>query len=128
MSGKRATTKAWFGNWSNEYDNTLGKISFHQKLLDLLVKSARVRPGEVLLDLGCGTGLLSLKLLQFTECRITAVDNSPKMLAIFREKIKKLRLDKQIACRLMDADSLIFKPDTFDKIVSTVTLHHLKNK
>lgn len=121
-------TKDWFSNWSNEYDNTLGKIGFHTDLLSMMAKHSAIRSGDKVLDIGCGTGLLSLKLLQKTDCVITGIDNSKEMMAIFQEKIKRLKLDSKITCKMMDANDLNFKKDTFEKVLSSVTLHHIKNK
>ena len=121
-------TKLWFNRWSNKYDRTLGSISFHKELVNLVVKNAGVKAGDKILDIGCGTGLLSLKLLQKKNCRITGIDYSEEMTAIFKNKIKKLKLDNAISVRLMDAASLKFKSNIFDKAVSSVVLHHLKNK
>lgn len=127
--GNRATdTKRWFGRWSNEYDRTLGSISFHRELLDLAVRNARLKSGDKILDLGCGTGLLSLKCLQKTRCSITGVDYAQEMLDILKDKIKKLKLEDRISLCLMDAASLKFKDRTFDRVVSSVALHHLKDK
>lgn len=121
-------TKLWFKHWSNKYDRTLGSISYHKELLDLIVKNARVKAGDKVLDIGCGTGLLSLKLLQKKNCFITGVDYSEEMTAIFKDKIKKLKLDSAVSAGIMDAVSLKFKASTFDKAVSSVALHHLKDK
>lgn len=125
---KGTDTKQWFGHWSNEYDRTLGSISFHRGLLDLVVRNARVKSGDQILDLGCGTGLLSLKCLQQARCSVTGADYSPKMIDVFNDKIKKLKLKDRISLCLMDAASLKFKDGTFDKVVSSVALHHLKDK
>ncbi|RLB11336.1 MAG: hypothetical protein DRG27_01385 [Deltaproteobacteria bacterium] len=121
-------TRDWFNSWSNEYDNTLGKIGFHSELLALMAKLSSVKDNDKVLDIGCGTGLLSLKLLEKTDCRITGVDNSEEMITIFQDKIKQLKLSSKINCEIMDANNLNFKRENFDKIVSSVTLHHLKNK
>ncbi|MDD5173597.1 MAG: methyltransferase domain-containing protein [Candidatus Omnitrophica bacterium] len=121
-------TKTWFNRWSNKYDCTLGSISFHKELLDLIVRNSGVKAGDRILDIGCGTGLLSLKLLRKKNCFITGVDCSEEMTAIFKDKIKRLKLKDVVSVNLMDAASLKFEPGTFDIVVSSVTLHHLKHK
>ncbi len=121
-------TKTWFRNWANEYDNTLGKVRRHHKLLDLVVKSSSVKKHDRVLDIGCGTGLLSLKFLKKADCFIQGIDSSPEMLSIFKNKIKKLRLSEKINCKLGNAADINFNSATFDIIASTVTLHHVKDK
>ncbi len=125
---KSAVTKNWFKDWSNEYDSTLGKVKRHHKLLDLVVKSSGVKDGGKVLDIGCGTGLLSLKFLEKANCLIYGIDNSPEMLEIFKGKISKLNLSEKISLELEDAENLDFKNENFDIIASTVTLHHVKDK
>ena len=93
-------TKEWFKDWANEYDETLGKVRRHHKLLDLVVRLSKVKKGEKVLDIGCGTGLLSLKFLKKADCTITDIDNSPDMLSIFVDKIKQLALSDRVACKL----------------------------
>jgi len=121
-------TENWFGDWANEYDSSLGKVKRHHKLLDLVVQSSSVKKNDCVLDLGCGTGLLSLKFLKKADCLIQAVDSSSEMLEVFKGKIKKLDLSKNITCKLEKAERLTFKENSFDIIASTVTLHHVKNK
>ncbi|MFA5259813.1 MAG: methyltransferase domain-containing protein [Candidatus Omnitrophota bacterium] len=131
ISGKnrdKTTTRNWFDRWSNEYDRTLGSIGFHRELLNLMIRNSGVKDGDKILDIGCGTGLLSLKFLQKADCSVTGVDYSGEMIAIFKNKIKKLGLKDRVSLNLMDASSLKFKDNTFDKAASSVTLHHLKDK
>lgn len=68
MNGKtmKQVTKdnrEWFQEWANEYDNTLGKVKRRHKLLDLVVNLSGIETNDQILDIGCGTGLLSLKFL-----------------------------------------------------------------
>ncbi|MDD2702845.1 MAG: methyltransferase domain-containing protein [Candidatus Omnitrophica bacterium] len=128
MKKNKTLTRDWFRRWSKEYDQTLGKISFHRDLLDLMVKNSNVKDGYNILDIGCGTGLLSLKFLQKANCFVTGVDSSGEMIAIFQDKIRKLNLGDKVSLHLMDAASLKFKKEAFDQVVSSVTLHHLKDK
>ncbi len=128
MKKQNTVTKNWFKDWSNEYDSTLGKVRRHHKLLDLVVESSEVKDGDIVLDIGCGTGLLSLKFLEKADCLIYSIDSSPEMLGMFKKKIDKFNLSEKIFCKLEDAESLDFEDKKFDIIASTVTLHHVKNK
>jgi ubiquinone/menaquinone biosynthesis C-methylase UbiE len=128
MKKANETAKKWFGNWANEYDDSWVKVKRHHKLLEAVVQASLIKDNDSVLDLGCGTGLLSLKLLKKADCLILGVDSSPEMLEIFKNKIKKLNLLKNITCQLENAERLGFKENSFDIIASTVTLHHVKNK
>ena len=121
-------TNDWFKDWANEYDNTLGIIERHHQLLNLVVKLSNVKNDQKVLDIGCGTGLLSLKLLEKANCLITGIDSSPEMLSIFGNKIEKLGLSDRVDIKLEDASALDFPENSFDIVASTVTLHHLKDK
>lgn len=121
-------TRRWFGNWANEYDKTLGKVQRHHDLLDLAVRVSRVKKGDRVLDLGCGTGLLSLKLLKRADCRITAADSSADMLELFKAKIAALDLGSRIRCVRQDAAGLRFPKASFDIVAATVALHHVQKK
>lgn len=128
MKKQNTVTKDWFRDWSNEYDNTLGKVQRHHKLLNLVVDSSGVKDGDKVLDIGCGTGLLSLKFLEKADCLIYGIDSSPEMLEIFKGKIKELNLSDRISLELEDAENIDFEDGEFDIIASTVTLHHVKDK
>lgn len=118
----------WFRDWANEYDATLGKIKRHHRLLDLAVKMSGVKDEDRVLDIGCGTGLLSLKFLDKADCRVTAIDSSPEMLGIFKEKIETLDLAGRVRCVEASAETMDFSPGAFDIIAATVSLHHVKDK
>jgi len=82
----------------------------------------------MILDIGCGTGLLSLKFLEAAECTINGIDLSEDMLNIWKDKIDKLNLSNRVKIKPGDAANLEFEDATFDIIASTVTLHHVKDK
>jgi demethylmenaquinone methyltransferase/2-methoxy-6-polyprenyl-1,4-benzoquinol methylase len=70
------------------YDVTVRPISAHYR--GLAVERLGLRPGETVIDLGCGTGL-SLPLLAPAvgeQGRVIALDASPDMLAIARQRVE----------------------------------------
>ena len=81
-------------------------------VLELLAPKA----GERILDLGCGDGVLTKKLVDL-GCDVVAVDSSAPQVAAAR----KLGLD----ARVMDAAALPFA-DEFDAVFSNAVLHWIK--
>lgn len=74
------------------------------------------RPGERILDLGCGDGVLTKKLAGF-GCEVVGVDGSSEMI----EAAGKLGLD----ARVMDGHELTFENE-FDAVFSNAALHWMK--
>ena len=75
------------------------------------------RPGERILDLGCGDGALTKKLVEM-GCEVVAVDASAQQI----DAAKKLGLD----ARLMNGESLHFDNE-FDAVFSNAALHWMRN-
>ena len=80
------------------------------------------------LDLGCGTGLLSSYFLKNKNCKITAVDLSAEMLDIFRENTSKKDNLQLVKCEAM---GFMFKSVNegvkYNAVVMSALLHHLVN-
>lgn len=74
------------------------------------------RAGERILDVGCGDGPLTKKLVEL-GCEVVAVDASPAMI----EAAKALGLD----ARVMDGQALQFARE-FDAVFSNAALHWMK--
>ena len=88
----------------------LGVRKLRQRLL-------RQASGEVL-EVACGTGANFPYYPQ--GCAITAVDVSPAMVDIAEQRTEKLELD--VDFQIMDAQMLAFPDESFDTVVSTLTL------
>lgn len=84
-----------------------------QPVLDLL----NPQPGEKILDLGCGDGVLSEKIIAL-GAHLVGVDSSAEMIEAARKR--------GVDARWMDATRLSFD-DEFDAVFSNATLHWIKN-
>lgn len=58
-------------------------------VIDTILDNAQVRPGAVVLDVGCGTGVLIPDYLKRNAASVTGVDISPEMVRIAREKFQQ---------------------------------------
>ncbi len=81
-----------------------------------LIEWLAPRPGERVLDLGCGDGRLTLKLVE-AGCEVVAVDSSPEQIAAARA----VGLD----ARVIDGARLPFAAE-FDGVFSNAALHWMK--
>ena len=89
-----------------------------------LVAQADIQPGMNVLDLGCGTGTLTILLKQACpQAEVTGLDGDPQVLAIARAKAEKACVS--IVWEQGLAHELIYPPATFDRVVTSLVLHHL---
>lgn len=77
-----------------------------------------------ILDLGCGTGLLTLGLMQrFAKATISALDLAPGMLSVLKGKIPlRRRISNRPKLICADAEQLPIKDNSYDLVVSGLTL------
>src|SRR2546426_11981212 len=84
------------GWWARFYDamSWVGSLGGEAKTNRELVERAGIKPGERVLDVGCGTGGQTLPPAEGTGPRnVAGIDPSPDMLERAREKAAKKRLD-----------------------------------
>lgn len=96
-----------------------------RQLRDRLLELARLRAGESVLDVGCGTGTLAIRA-QETVGRsgtVCGVDASVEMLA--RARAKAARAGVPVRFENAAAQSLPFADSSFDLALGTMMLHHL---
>jgi demethylmenaquinone methyltransferase/2-methoxy-6-polyprenyl-1,4-benzoquinol methylase len=85
-----------------------------------------IRPGMLVLDVGCGTGDLAVKAAK-AHAFVTGVDISEGMLAIARERIKQNRLEDKVDFHhagVVEVDTL-FAENSFDCITATLVISEL---
>jgi len=99
----------------------LGTDGARQTLFEL----APLRPGDRVLDIGCGTGTFATMLKQrYAGIEVRGLDPDPKALARARQKAEHagvpVRFDQGFA------DSLEYPVATFDLVFSSFMFHHLE--
>lgn len=94
---------------------------FRERLLEL----GRLRPGESVIDVGCGTGTLAILAKETVGLSgaVCGVDASPEMIA--RARSKAARAGVEVRFENAAAQALPFVESSFDLALSTLMLHHL---
>jgi ubiquinone/menaquinone biosynthesis C-methylase UbiE len=106
------------------YDPVLRVTLREEKFKRLLVTQACLQPGQGVLDLGCGTATLTIMLKRSCPgAKIIGLDGDPKVLAIARQKIAAAGGDVELHEGMAFAPP--FAPGSFDRVVSSLVLHHL---
>jgi trans-aconitate methyltransferase len=103
--------------WNAElYDDKHSFVfQYGENVLELL----EVKPGERILDLGCGTGHLT-KQIQELGAEVVGIDASPEMIAQAKEKYP------DVTFSVADGTNFHFD-EPFDAVFSNATLHWIKN-
>lgn len=83
------------------------------------IQHLALRPGETILEVGIGTGL-NLPLYP-ASCRLTGLDLSQDMLDKAVDRAQKLAMPN-VVLKVMDATSMDFADNEFDKAVATYTI------
>ena len=112
------------GSMPEYYDTILGPAQLEAIAADL-VRRLPVRPKGDVLELACGTGIVTQRLRERVDStfRLVATDLSEPMLAYARNKVKG-----KIDWRLADAGALPFKDDTFGAVVCSLGVMFVPEK
>ncbi|MEX2538279.1 MAG: methyltransferase domain-containing protein [Actinomycetota bacterium] len=86
-----------------------------------------LRPGERVLDVGCGPGVYAVEIAEEVgpSGRVVAVDNSPDMLAIARQHCATTSVGAVVELRPGEATSLPVEDEAFDAASSVQVLEYV---
>lgn len=94
----------------------------HPGVLQQLLASGIFGPETRVLDVGCGTGNYAAALTDATNCRVSGVDPSRRMLDKARDVAPWESLVQS------SAESLPFGDDAFDVVMSADVIHHIGDR
>lgn len=110
----------WLLPFYDPFNWLLGGDALRKRLVEL----GSIGPGQRVLDIGCGTGALTILIKQqHPDTTVIGLDPDPKALEIARTKTTRARLSIEFVEGF--GNHLGFADATFDRVFSSLMLHHL---
>jgi ubiquinone/menaquinone biosynthesis C-methylase UbiE len=120
-------TKGLLIRWASFYDSVVDILTLGQakRLRTMTIDSTLLKSGESLLDVGCGTGGVTIpgKKRIGHNGKAAGIDPSPEMIAVASRKARKAGLE--IDFRLGVIEDLPYPDASFDVVTSSLMMHHL---
>lgn len=114
-------------HWAGEYDifSRLMGMGVNARNSRMVIELAKVKAGEAVLDVACGTGSLTLTAASYASPtgKAVGIDASPEM--IEAAKKKAARAASAAVFQLGVAEQLDFPDSSFDVVISRLAIHHL---
>ena len=96
-----------------------------QNKINHIIKKLDLRPGQKVLDIGCGWGSMCFEIAKQSECEVTGITLSKNQYEYCIKKAKELKLDNQCHFEIIDYRNLKGK---FHRVVSVGMLEHVGRK
>jgi ubiquinone/menaquinone biosynthesis C-methylase UbiE len=125
------SASGYFGSMAESYDSLIHRaVPRYDEMIARLLEYLP-RDAHRVLELGSGTGNLSLRLAEsLPDVALTLVDGSDEMIALVRSRLDEASSSPSGRVRSIVArfEELDFPADSFDLVVSSISLHHVEDK
>ena len=117
-------------SWAKYYDTVVGIISLgrERRFRKAALELVDIEPGMNILDVGCGTGSLTIEARRKlgSEGRVVGIDPSSNMIDLAQGKAAKagVGIDFQVGV----IEKMNFPDDYFDLVLSSLMMHHLPDE
>jgi len=118
----KARARLFYRYFSELYD-TINPFIWNEEMRDQAIEWFDIEDGDVVLDVGCGTGFATEGLLQHTN-EVHGLDQSDGQLS---KAFAKFGKTEQVKFYRGDAERLPFKDDTFDALWSSGSIEYWPN-
>ncbi len=113
--------------WATYYDRCVSLLTLGRRaqLRRGTVALAGIKPGEHVLEVGCGTGdcALAASVDVGESGSVVGIDPAPEMIRVARTKAA--RAGRDVTFQLGVIEALAFPDATFDVVLSSLMMHHL---
>ncbi len=108
-----------------QWDANPGRVKLANEVSDAIIRETAPSRDMDVLDYGCGTGLVTLRLQPMVRS-ITGADSSEGMLGVLENKVRTASLPN-VRTQLVDFERGGKVAGAFHLVVSSMTMHHVKD-
>ncbi len=113
---------------SEDFDDFIKKLELQaietaEERIPLYLK-AGVKEADIILDVGCGSGMVTRDIAHLTKGKVVAVDGSGEMIEVAREVLKNY---SNVDFKKENAENFSFKDNTFDIVTCNLFLMWVDN-
>jgi len=114
-----------FNKVAATWDENPGRLKLANDVADAIIAGIPLTREMDVLDFGCGTGLLTLRLQPLVRS-VTGVDSSRGMLDMLDAKVRTLGV-ANVSTKLRDLDQGDRLNGSYDLVTTSMTFHHVKD-
>lgn len=114
-----------FNKEAAAWDMQPARLKLADDVAAAITGEMRLSPQMDVLDFGCGTGLLTLRLQPLVRS-VTGIDSAPGMLEVLNAKISDQHIPN-VTTRCLDLEKGDLLEGRYHLIVSSMTFHHVKD-
>ncbi len=96
-----------------------------QNKINHIIKKLNLKPGQKVLDIGCGWGGMAFEIARQSQCEVLGISLSENQINYCKNKAKELNMDNQVHFKFCDYREVKGK---FQRIVSVGAFEHFGKK
>ncbi len=131
VSPRKRHALALFAGLPRHYARAGAALSFGQdpRWRRAMVTAVGPHPGQRVLDVATGTGLVAFELVRRGGCEVIGIDQSERMLATARARLRRdAALAEQVTFQSGQAERLPFADNEFDALTFTYLLRYVDDR
>jgi cyclopropane fatty-acyl-phospholipid synthase-like methyltransferase len=115
------------GYWSDTSDDESQEDATN-RLTDKLSGLLTIRPGDRMLDLGCGIGEPALRLAAAHDIEVVGISISERQISRANDRVAAAGLADRLSFQFADAMDLPFPDESFDIVWALESMHHMPDR
>lgn len=116
-----------YGYWVDENDQSTLEEAMEQMTAQMAERLAP-KPGDRILDVGCGNGTPALRLAQKYDVEVVGISVSERQVARANERAAELGLADRVRFEQVDAMRLPYEAESFDGAWAIESMFHMPDK